>query len=193
MDGEADFRRLSNEELARAKANADPVLNPLDWENVRKEYRRRSAKRRVKLTPIMIRVVGWYLLAGCAVGAFALFGAASTLSALFVAAWTVALAIWGVGGALLIARKRLGLWAGVGALALQLPTIQLESLAYHFKPIYGLGFGLIGSSLDIQLYWGTHFLVRQAGSGGRVIAVDLVAAYGIVILLRGMRRANRVS
>jgi hypothetical protein len=93
MDGEADFRRLSNEELARAKANADPVLNPLDWENVRKEFRRRNAKRRVKLTPIMIRVVGWYLLVGCAVGSFVLFGAASTLNALVVATCTVALAI----------------------------------------------------------------------------------------------------
>ena len=193
MDGEADFRRLSNEELARAKANADPVLNPLDWENVRKEFRRRSAKRRVKLTPIMIRVVGWYLLLGCAIGSFVLFAAASTLNALFVAACAVALAIWGVGGALLIARKRLGLWVGIGALLFQLPTIQLEKLAYHFKPIYGVGVGLIGSSPDIQLYWGTHFSVREAGSGGTVIAIDLVAAYGIVVLLRGMRRANRVS
>jgi hypothetical protein len=193
MDGEADFRRLSNEELARAKANADPVLNPLDWENVRKEFKRRGAKRRVKLTPIMVRVVGWYLLAGCAIGAFVLFGAASTLNALFVAACTVALAVWGIGGALLIARKRLGLWVGIGALALQLPTIQLAKVAYHFKPIYGIGAGLIDSSLDFQLYWGTHFLVRIDGSGGTVATIDLVAVYGITILLRSMRRASRVS
>lgn len=193
MDGDTDFRRLSNEELARAKANADPALNPLDWENVRKELKRRGAKRRVKRTPIMVRVVGWYLLAGCAVGILALFGAAPTLSARFIAACTFALAIWGVGGALLIARKRLGLWVGFGALALQLPTIQLDRVAYYFKPIYGIGVGLVGSGLDIQLQWGTRFLFRLAGSGGTVITIDLVAVYGIVVLLRGMRLANRVS
>jgi hypothetical protein len=193
MDGTADFRRLSDKDLALAKAKVDPALNPLDWENVRLEAKRRKAKRREKLLPLMTRVVGWYLLLGGVIGLFAVQRVATTDSAIFFSLVAVVLLLWGVAGILLIAKRRPGYVAGVVALAFQLPVIDVTGFAYHFRPFYGVVVGLLDSKIGFVLDTGTAILFRLNGSPTSSFAMDLVAAYGIVVLLRAIRRASRAS
>jgi uncharacterized membrane protein len=193
MDGTAEFRRLSDEDLARAKAAIDPALNPVDWDNVREEQKRRKAKRRTKLIPIMTRVVGWYLLIGCVIGLFAALRTAAAANALFVSVVAAVLLLWGAAGALLIAKKRAGQVLGIAALLFQLPFISVSNLAYHFRPFYEVLVGVLDSDLQIRFATGTEILVRPSSSPATSLAIDLVAAYGIVILLRAIRRASRAS
>jgi len=193
MDGTADFRRLSDEDLAKAKATVDPALNPLDWENVRSEAKRRKVKRREKLLPIMSRVVGWYLLLGSAIGLFAVQKVATIANAVFFALAAAVLLLWGIAGVLLVAKKRLGYLLGVGALAFQLPVIDVPGFAYHFRPFYGVVVGLLDSKIQFFLDTGTEILFRLNGGPAISLAMDIVAAYGIATLLRAMRRANRAS
>jgi hypothetical protein len=191
MDGTANYRRLSDEDLAKAKAAADPVLNPLDWENVRLEAKRRKVKRREKLLPIMTRVVGWYLLLGCVIGLFAVQKVATAGSAVFLLLAAGVLIMWGIAGVLLLAKWRAGRLLGVIALAFQLPVIDVTAFSYHFRPFYGVVVGLLDSNIQFLLNTGTKIALRPNGGPASSLAVDLVAGYGIVILLRSMRRAKR--
>jgi hypothetical protein len=193
MDGTAEFRHLSDEDLAKAKAAIDPALNPLDWDNVREEQKRRKVKRRTKLVPIMTRVVGWYLLIGCVLGLFATHRTATAANALFVSVVVAVLLLWGAAGALLIAKKRLGQVLGIVALVFQLPFISLSNLAYHFRPFYEVLVGVLDSDLQIRFATGPEILVRPSGGSSTSLAIDLVAAYGLVILLRAIRGASRAS
>lgn len=193
MDGTADFRRLSDEELATAKATVDPALSPLDWENVRSEMNRRKVRRREKLLPIMTRVVAWYLLLGSAIGLFALQKSASAANAVFFSLVTAVLLLWATAGALILTKKRPGYILGVVALAFQMPVIDVSGFAYHFRPFYGVVVGLIDAQIQLQLGTGTEVLFRPTGGPSMSFAMDLVAAYGMVTLLRFMRRANRAS
>lgn len=193
MDGTAEFRRLSDKDLARAKAAVDPALNPLDWDNVREEVKRRKAKRSTKLLPIMTRVVGWYLLIGCTIGLLAVLRAVTAANALFFSVAAAVLLLWGAAGALLIAKRRPGQVLGIAALMFQLPVINVGNLAYHFRPFYEVVVGLLESDIQIRFATGTEILFRMVGGSATSLAIDLVAAYGIVILLRSIRRANRAS
>jgi hypothetical protein len=193
MDGTADFRRLSDEDLAKAKASADPALNPLDWENVRVEVKRRKVKRREKLLPIMARVVGWYLLLSSAIGLFAAQKAATAANAVFFTLVAAVLLLWGVAGVFLVAKRRLGYLLGVAALSFQLPVIEVTGFAYHFRPFYAVVVGLLDSKIQFFLDTGTQILFRLNGGPAISLAMDMVAAYGIVTLLRARRRANRAS
>lgn len=193
MDGTADFRRLSDEDLARAKAAVDPALNPLDWENVRVEAKRRKARRRTRLLPIMIRVVGWYLLLGSAIGLLSVLRVATAANAIFISLVVAVLLLWSAAGVLLLAKRRLGNALGIVALAFQLPVIDVIGLAYHFRPFYGVVVGLLNSNIQVFLDTGTEILYRPVGGSSTSLAIDVVAAYGLIILLRFMCRANRAS
>lgn len=193
MDGTTDLRRLSDEDLAKAKAAADPALNPLDWENVRAEARRRKVKRREKRLPIMSRVVGGYLLLSSAIGLFAVQNAATTAHAGFYTVVAIVLVLWGVAGVLLVKRRRLGYLMGVAALAFQLPVIDVGGFTYRFRPLYAVVVGLLDSKMELFLGTGTQILARVSETPSTSLAVDIVAAYGIVTLLRAMHRANRAG
>jgi hypothetical protein len=192
MDGSTDYSRFSNAALSEALVKADPALNPLDWGNVRAEIQSRKKRRRLKMLPIMERVVGWYLLLGALVG----LAAAKTV----FASWSVSLPavalpllLWLVAGGCLLKRLRVGRLLGVLALGFQLLSVSFGLFEYRFSPLYGLGISWMNSDIIIRYNLGTVAYLRIGNAVPASVTVDMVAAYGMIILLRSISRARRSS
>jgi hypothetical protein len=141
----------------------------------------------------MTRVIGWYLLAGCALGFASVFKVAMTATSVFVPLTTVPLVLWGVAGAFLLAKKPIGRWLAMAALVFQLPTFDIGAISYHFSPIYGIVIGQVDSRFVVQFDLGVNMWLQLADGSTYALAIDLVAVYGIVILLRAIRSASRAS
>ena len=200
MDGSTNFSSLSEAELRRAKVRIDPTLTPIDYENVRTEIARRKAKRRKRLLPITLRVLGGYLLIGGVV-TFSTFVVnlgqayrAPALAALMVILTALALALLAVSaGALLVARKRLGVFLAMPALLLQLVAFSIGKLSYEFVPLYALRLLWSGTSTGFYFFTGPRFNFRYTVAGVPGFAIDLIALYGLIVLIRAFRAGRRAS
>lgn len=193
MDGSTDFSRLSESALSDARAKVDPALYPLDWEAVRVEVRRRKRRRRARMLPIMERVVGWYLLLGAVVGLASTTAHFPSWTSIFFPAIALPLLLWGASGVLLIRRVRMGRVLGLVALGFQVLSISYGLLDYHFSPIYSLAIAWTNSDIRILFHLGPDAHLRIGRAVPVSVAIDLVAAYGMAILLRSLTRARRAS
>src|SRR5690606_10841133 len=127
----------SDAELARAKVLVDGILNPVDYERVRDELRRRRRQRWRERRPLLLKVVGGVLLVGAIAGLL-------TLRFLFLAPARVLfpmtllpLIVWAVAGVLLILGRSVGVTLGIIALSLQLLSFAAAGIDYSFSPLLG--------------------------------------------------------
>jgi hypothetical protein len=192
LDGSTDYSRYSNAALSDALARSNPALNPLDWSNVRAEIQRRKLRRRLKMLPIMERVVGWYLLLGALVGLVAA-KTAFVSWPISLPAITLPLLLWMAAGGCLLKRLRIGRPLGLLALGFQLLSASFGSFEYRFSPLYGLGISLMNSDIIIRYNLGTEAYLRIGNAVPASVTADIVAAYGMIILTRSLFRARRAA
>lgn len=193
MDGSTDFSRLSEAALGDALARVDPALNPLDWEAARVEARRRKLRRRSRMLPVMERVVGWYLLLGALVGLANTAAHFPSWTSIILPAISLPLLLWGASGVLLLRRIRFGRVLGLVALGFQLLSVSYGVMDYHFSPVYSLAIAWINSNVVILFHLGPEAYLRIGKVVPVSVAIDLVPAYGMVILWRSIARSHRAS
>lgn len=195
-DGITDFSSLTAAELASAKARIDPILSPIDYDKVRGEIARRNLRRRTKLLPIMLRVLGTYLLLGglVALGTFISLLSRCPKNAAPIAVLSVALMLAVVitcAGALLITKRRLGIYFGIIALSFQVVSFSTGTLGFAFVPLYAAQLSWAGGDLGFHLFTGPRFNFHYMTAAPPNIAVDVVAIYGLILLARACRVPRR--
>jgi hypothetical protein len=146
----------------------------------------------------MLRVLGAYFM----LGAILVFGSYAQVATKMSYNWTTAalmalLLVMGattaIAGVLLWTKKSLGLRLGVIAATFQLFAFSVTSFSYQFVPVYAIQAKVEGVGLGITAFTGPKIGLSYGSGFPEFVAIDIVSIYALVLLLRGLRFATRVS
>lgn len=187
MDGTTDFSALSDADLARAKALSDGVLNPRDYENVRLELARRRRQRSLARRPVVLRVLGGLLLLAALANLLTLRFLFLPPARILFPFTLLPVLLWAAAGAALLLGKRVGVTLAMVALGFQLVSFAAGGIDYSFSPLLGARLMWSEGQMLVNLRAGPHGYLRFGQDVPFRIGLDLVAAAGLLFLVRCRR------